>query len=85
MMPSTSYVHLTYLWSAAPAEIVTMQRPPSDIRYYFKAETPFGICEIMLSKDAEDGHFYDFANIGCMRAENFKFRFMDDFFAKVVF
>lgn len=55
--------HLPYidlLMERSSGEIVTMQRPPSDIRYYFKAETPFGICEIMLSKDADDGHFYDF-------------------------
>lgn len=55
--------HLQYidlLMERRSGEIVTMQRPPSDIRYYFKVETPFGICEIMLSKDADDGHFYDF-------------------------
>lgn len=55
--------HLPYidlLMAQSSGEIVTMQRPPSDIRYWFKAETPFGICEIILSKDAEDGHFYDF-------------------------
>lgn len=55
--------HLPYidlLMEQSSGEIVTMQRPPSDIRHWFKAETQFGICEIMLSKDAEDDHFYDF-------------------------
>ena len=55
--------HLPYidlLMEQSSCEIVTMKRKSSDIRYCFKTETPFGICEIILSKDAEDGHFYDF-------------------------
>lgn len=55
--------HLPYidlLMAQSSCEIVTMKRKPSDIRYCFKAETPFGICEIILSKDENDGHFYDF-------------------------
>lgn len=55
--------HLPYidlLMEQSSGEIMTMKRKSSDIRYCFKAETPFGICEIVLSKDENDGHFYDF-------------------------
>ena len=55
--------HLPYidlLMAQSSGDTVTMKRKPSDIRYCFKAETAFGICEIILSKDENDGHFYDF-------------------------
>lgn len=54
--------HLTYIDDILrKCEVIADYIRGSDHRTILKYNSPFGMCEIMLSKDETDGHYFDYA------------------------